>query len=43
MFDFSRFIDLRVLWVLSPITTALAWAMLIYDEPSLRDDLPWWY
>ncbi|MEL6554555.1 MAG: hypothetical protein AAFQ63_13955 [Cyanobacteria bacterium J06621_11] len=43
MFDISRFIDFRLLWVLSPITTALAWAMLIYDEPSLRDDEPWWY
>ncbi|WP_255516246.1 hypothetical protein [cf. Phormidesmis sp. LEGE 11477] len=33
-------IDLRLLWVLSPITTAFTWGMLIYTEPSLRD-YPW--
>jgi len=38
---FSRFVDLRVLYVLSPVTTALAWAMLIADESSLKDDGPW--
>jgi len=43
MFEFSRYIDLRVLWVLSPITTALAWAMLICDEPGFQDNEPWWY
>lgn len=38
MLDFSSFIDLRVLVVLSPITTALAWVMFIYFEPSFQDD-----
>ena len=41
MFELSSLVDLRLLWVLSPITTAVAWAMLIYEEPSLRDDDPW--
>ncbi|MEM0979977.1 MAG: photosystem II protein Y [Cyanobacteria bacterium P01_H01_bin.58] len=29
-------IDLRLLLVLSPITTAIAWAMLIHEESSLN-------
>ncbi|MEM9091461.1 MAG: photosystem II protein Y [Cyanobacteria bacterium P01_F01_bin.53] len=40
MSEISNFVDLRVLCVLSPITTAVAWAMLIYNEPSLKDN-PW--
>ncbi|MGD1899096.1 MAG: photosystem II protein Y [Phormidesmis sp.] len=43
MFNLSSIVDLRVLCVLSPITTALVWAMFIHEEPSLRDDEPWWY
>ncbi|MEM6452109.1 MAG: hypothetical protein AAF703_17570 [Cyanobacteria bacterium P01_D01_bin.105] len=34
-------IDLRLLWVLSPITTAFAWAMLIFSEVDLKDN-SWW-
>jgi len=38
--DISTVVDLRLLWVLSPVTTAFAWAMLIYYEPSFQDH-PW--
>ena len=34
-------VDLRLLLVLSPITTAIAWAMLIHEEFNLKD--PWWF
>ena len=27
--EFSELINLKLLWVLSPITTALAWSMVI--------------
>lgn len=37
MFNLSNLIDLRLLLVLSPITTAIAWAMLMHDEPSLNE------
>ncbi|MBW4435238.1 MAG: photosystem II protein Y [Pelatocladus maniniholoensis HA4357-MV3] len=32
MFDLLSLIDLRLLVVVSPITTAIAWAMLIYPQ-----------
>ena len=38
MSDFFDLIDLRLLLVLSPITTALAWAMLVDD---LLPKHPW--
>ena len=36
MFDLLSLIDLRLLLVLSPITTAIAWAMFVYREPTLQ-------
>ncbi|MDB9527182.1 photosystem II protein Y [Oscillatoria sp. CS-180] len=36
MFYLFGLIDLRLLLVLSPITIAIAWAMFIYKEPSLK-------
>lgn len=39
MVAFSNFIDLRLLLMLSPITTAIAWSMLIYEISNLQD--PW--
>ncbi|MBF2002158.1 MAG: photosystem II protein Y [Synechococcales cyanobacterium M58_A2018_015] len=40
MFDLSHFIDLRWLVVFSPITTAIAWAMVISEDS--RQDF-WWF
>ena len=39
MFDLLSLVDLRLLLVLSPITIAIAWAMLIYEEFGLK--YPW--
>jgi hypothetical protein len=39
--DFLGLIDWRWSLVLSPITTAIAWAILVYGEPNLQD--PWWF
>ncbi|MCG8365612.1 MAG: photosystem II protein Y [Pseudanabaenales cyanobacterium] len=47
MFDLLSLIDLRLLLVLSPISTAIAWAMLIYQEPDLQGlskfEDHWWF
>ena len=37
MFDFSSLIDLRFLLVLSPITVAIAWVMLVDKDLNLKD------
>ncbi|MEM9002145.1 MAG: hypothetical protein AAGE59_01335 [Cyanobacteria bacterium P01_F01_bin.86] len=44
MFDLvalADFFDARLLLVLSPITTAIAWVMLVHELPILKH--PWWF
>ncbi|MEL7316296.1 MAG: hypothetical protein AAFN08_15340 [Cyanobacteria bacterium J06559_3] len=41
MLNLFDLVDVRLLLVLSPIATAIAWAMLIHEEPSLK--YPWWF
>ncbi|MEM1366963.1 MAG: photosystem II protein Y [Cyanobacteria bacterium P01_H01_bin.15] len=35
MYELSDLIDLRVLIVASPITSAIAWVMLVLSDPQL--------
>ena len=39
MFNLVDLIDLRLLLVLSPVTTAIAWTMLVHQQFNLRN--PW--